>query len=58
MKYELLADRYEADTWRVEAVDDEGRCFVVVFTGPMAEDRAYRYQQDENFWEERKRQNV
>ena len=50
MIYEVFEDKYEVDMWRVETVDEgppegdgEGECYVVIFSGPYAEDRAREY---------------
>ncbi len=43
MRYEMIRDRQNADNWRVESIDTEGRCYVVIFSGPDAELRAQEY---------------
>jgi hypothetical protein len=41
--YETVESREFPDHWHVEAIDDEGRVFVAVFSGPDAEERAREY---------------
>jgi hypothetical protein len=41
--YEVVMCSEHADEWRAEAFDDEGQCYVVIFTGPEAEARARAY---------------
>jgi hypothetical protein len=43
--YEAFEDRRCEGDWRVEAVDteSEGECYVAIFTGPRAEERAREY---------------
>jgi hypothetical protein len=45
MHYELVQDRSVLDTWRVEAVNDEGdgEVYVATFSGPNARERAEEY---------------
>ena len=45
MKYEVLQDKKFPQDWRVEAIDFEGDgdCYVTVFGGPKAEQRAREY---------------
>jgi hypothetical protein len=49
MERELLHEVFEshdtAGEWRVEAIahHSEGECFVVIFSGPFAEERARDY---------------
>lgn len=43
MKQEVFADKTGLPEWRVEALGDEGECYVTVFAGPSAELRAKRY---------------
>jgi hypothetical protein len=43
MKYEAFEDRKYSGDWRVEAFDEDGRCFVTIFTGSEAEQRAREY---------------
>lgn len=45
LDYEIVRDRTDRDTWRVEAIDydDEGQIFVALFMGPKAELRAREY---------------
>jgi hypothetical protein len=39
----LLEDRDAAGGWRVEYQDDDGGCYVSIFAGPAAEQRARDY---------------
>ncbi|HTR60379.1 MAG TPA: hypothetical protein VMH37_01680 [Candidatus Binataceae bacterium] len=43
MEYSAFEDRKFAGEWRVEAFDDDGRCFVAIFSGPEARQRAEEY---------------
>ncbi len=47
MKYEVVATRGVPDDseWRVEAIDyeSEGECYVTIFSGPNARQRAEEY---------------
>jgi hypothetical protein len=43
MKYEAFEDRKNSGDWRVEAFDDDGRCFVTIFSGPDPKQRAQEY---------------
>lgn len=45
MEYEVAQDRTDASAWRAEAIDheNEGACYVVLFMGPNAEERARNY---------------
>ena len=45
MKYETLQDRKNQSHWRAEAIDhaSEGECYVVIFSGPHAQQRAEEY---------------
>jgi len=43
MRYEVLEDRRYPGEWRVEAIDDEGSCYVTLFSGPRAKERAFEY---------------
>jgi hypothetical protein len=45
MKYEVVRDRTTPDAWRSEAIDDssEGECYVAIFSGPDAEQKAREY---------------
>jgi hypothetical protein len=49
MKYEVVPSNNTPDEWRAEAIDDEGRCYVVIFSGPNAYSRANDYADTENF---------
>ena len=39
----LVSDRHEKGVWRVEYQDDDGGCYVTIFTGPASEKRARDY---------------
>jgi hypothetical protein len=39
----VIADRDGTAEWRVEYFDDDGGCYVTVFAGPKAEQRARDY---------------
>ncbi len=43
MRYETLEDRRYPGEWRVEAIDTDGSCYVTLFSGPQAKERAYEY---------------
>lgn len=45
VQYEVIRDRNTPDDWRVEAInhDGDGECYVTIFSGPNAEDRAKEY---------------
>jgi len=44
MRTETVPDKLALDQWRVEDVDDKtGECYVVVFSGPLAKERAELY---------------
>ena len=45
MKYEVSEDKINPGDWRVEAVDyeSEGECYVTIFSGPLARERAVQY---------------
>ena len=47
MKFEVCRDRQAPDgsEWRVEAIDhqNEGVCYVTIFSGPFSEKRAREY---------------
>lgn len=43
MEYVAFQDRKVSSDWRVEAFDDDGRCFVTIFSGPDAKQRAEEY---------------
>jgi hypothetical protein len=36
----VFEDREHAGDWRVEYFDDDGGCYVTIFSGPMAQQRA------------------
>ena len=35
----MFEDKVHAGTWRVEWFDEDGGCYVTVFSGPMAQQR-------------------
>jgi hypothetical protein len=39
----LFEDKKASGEWRVEYVDDDSGCFVNIFAGPRAEERARDY---------------
>jgi hypothetical protein len=39
----LFEDKKASGEWRVEYIGDDGGCFVNIFAGPRAEDRARDY---------------
>lgn len=45
MKYELVKTQGIPGEWRVEAIDyeSEGECYLVIFSGPNAKQRAEEY---------------
>jgi hypothetical protein len=43
MAYEVIEDRRYPSEWRVEAIDEEGSCYVTLFSGPEAKERAQEY---------------
>jgi len=45
MEYEVAEDKLFPGDWRVEATDYEsdGECYVVIFSGPHAKERAEEY---------------
>lgn len=43
MEYQAFADKKYSGDWRVEAFDDDGRCFLAIFSGPEAQTRAEEY---------------
>ena len=45
MNYEVVPDKETPDVWRVEAIDydADGQCYVAVFTGAQAQERAREY---------------
>jgi len=48
--YVVVEDENCPNEWRAEAIDDagEGECYVVIFAGPRAEERAREYAQWKN----------
>lgn len=45
MEYEVFQDKVHPEDWRVEAIDteSEGECYVTIFSGLDAEERAREY---------------
>lgn len=43
MNYEVVESKHYPDEWRVEAIDNEGRAFIAIFSGPAAKERASEY---------------
>ncbi len=43
MEYTAFEDKVYPGSWRAEAFDSEGGCYVVIFSGPHAEIRAKDY---------------
>lgn len=43
MCYEVVESRQYSGHWHAEAIDDDGRVFVAVFSGPNAAERAHEY---------------
>lgn len=45
MKYEVFQDQHVLGNWRAEAIDhdSDGECYVVIFSGPNAKERAEWY---------------
>lgn len=43
MHYEVVESRQYPGHWHAEAIDQDGAVFVVVFSGPHAEQRAREY---------------
>ena len=41
--YEVVEDRRYIDTWRVQAIGDDGEIYVVIFTGVDSKSRAEEY---------------
>ena len=39
----VFADQHGRPEWRVEYFDDDGACYVALFAGPEAEQRAREY---------------
>ena len=40
---QVFEDRIVSGQWRVEYFDDDGGCYVTIFAGPAAEQRARDY---------------
>lgn len=43
MIYEAFQDKLFAENWRVEAIGEDGECYVILFCGPDADKRAIEY---------------
>lgn len=45
MQYEAFVseEAVNNDEWRVEALNEEGECFIAIFSGPQAQARAEEY---------------
>jgi hypothetical protein len=43
MEYEAFEDRKQLGDWRVEGTDEDGGCYVTIFAGPEAKQRALEY---------------
>ena len=43
MVYEVVRSRSAQDEWAAEAIDDDGACYVTLFSGPNAQQRAEEY---------------
>jgi hypothetical protein len=43
MEYEVIEDRKFPGDWRAEAIDNDGRCYITIFSGPNAKQRAEEY---------------
>ncbi len=45
LTYEVVQDKNNPADWRVEAcnVEGDGECYVTIFAGPMAANRAIEY---------------
>lgn len=43
MLHELTQDQDHPRDWRVESTGSDGECYVVIFAGPKAEERAREY---------------
>jgi hypothetical protein len=39
----VLEDRAQPGQWRVEYIDEDGGCYVTIFAGPAAQQRAHDY---------------
>jgi hypothetical protein len=42
-KWEVAPDRDVEGDWRVEGIGDDGECYIAIFAGPCAEERAKSY---------------
>jgi hypothetical protein len=43
LEWHVFEDKEFSGEWRVEAVGDDGECYITVFAGTYAEDRARTY---------------
>lgn len=43
MQAELIQDKTDPNSYRVEAIDDDGGCEVAIFSGPNALERAIAF---------------
>jgi hypothetical protein len=43
MHYEVVESKQYPGHWHVEAIDDDGRVFVAILSGPNARERAREY---------------
>jgi ferredoxin-thioredoxin reductase catalytic subunit len=43
LTYEVIQDQIYPTDWRAEAINEAGECYVVIFSGPNAEERARQY---------------
>jgi hypothetical protein len=49
VEYEVLQDKLNPSDWRVEHIDTKsGDCFVTIFSGPLARERALEYARFKN----------
>lgn len=51
MTTEIVQDKNDANDWRVEDIDiKSGECYVAIFSGPMAKERAEKYGRLDHRW--------
>ena len=50
MAVTVFEDRLEKGDWRVEYFDDDGTCYLTLFAGPEAEQRARAYHAAPRSW--------
>ncbi len=43
LEWTVFEDKRLPTNWRVEAFGEDGECYVTIFSGPDAEDRARNY---------------